>query len=177
MAQTYVQYDKENGNFLGTIVCEPYYAAQDERENGYGLLPVAKDPLVRGFENGVPQFTIDWDLMRETAYKIVDERAEAYCLQYVTAGQTQMMRYKQKEEEARKWTADNNAAAPLLTAEANATNVPLADLVAQVLEMADAWVAIMARVESKRICAKQQIATSTNVLQMVYFANVSFEEE
>ena len=175
MTQNYVQYDLIDGTYRGSVFCSPVQA-QEQLNEGVGMIAVSANPLTTSTVDGVPTITMNWDVIRNSVATNIDAQAEAFCQSYVTPGETQMIRYSRKEAEARAWLTDNNSLTPMLTMEAAATGVSVSTLADTVIQLADQWTAVMASVESKRIGAKQQLAGLTNIAEMAAVANINWSE-
>ncbi len=104
----------------------------------------------------------------------IDAEAEGMRALFITPGSGQALTYIRKEAEARAYVADNGASTPLLTAEASATGVTVADLAATVIASADQWTAIGAQIEALRIGAKQGLSQAANLLEIAQAAAVDW---
>lgn len=103
---------------------------------------------------------IDWDALsiidditplRTAKVAAVCDRAETLRGQYITMGSGQALTYQRKEAEARAWTEGADMAAyPMLAAECASTGMAIADLVALVIQQADAWLVIGSAIEAAR---------------------------
>lgn len=142
----------------------PLARVTQDASDDHGLieiaLPIGFDPqkswVVQG-EALVPNLAP----IKAAALAKIDREAEAFCASFVTPGDTQMMRYKRKEEQARAWLADNDAPVPMLEAEAAGTGTTVAALVSVVIGLADQWNAIMDAVEAARLSAKTAASAAT----------------
>jgi BioD-like phosphotransacetylase family protein len=118
---------------------------------------------------------VDLGPVKEAMYTKIDEAAEAFCLQFMTAGYTQAIRYLEKKEEATQWiTGSDPADFPFLAAEAAATDVSIDDLVVTIKQTSAAWKALGAAVEGARMGAKKAIAASDNIAEMALLAHVDW---
>jgi len=90
----------------------------------------------------------------------IDEAAGAFRQHFITDVPGQELTYLRKEAEARDQTSGGAGPWPMLEAEAAATNKTLAELAAEVVARADAWVALGAKIEAARQGAKQAVAAS-----------------
>ncbi len=79
-----------------------------------------------------------------------------------------------REAEARAWSLDNDTTTPFLSAEAAARGVTIADLAAEVIQLADAWVAIGAAIEGLRMGAKAAVGRATNLGAIVAAGKVDW---
>ena len=81
----------------------------------------------------------------------VNEAAEALRGRFLTAGSGQAMTYLRKEDEARRFDPEADAADyPFLAAEAASTGATLVDTAALVLAQANAWATLGAAIEAYR---------------------------
>ncbi|WP_051272990.1 hypothetical protein [Sphingomonas phyllosphaerae] len=141
-------------------------AAQQQLPDGTAIIAVP--------QKVVAQPEIDLAALRAACIYSVDVEAEAARGRFLTAGSGQAMTYTRKETEARAWTADNSIATPFLSAEANARGLTLADLIAEVIGQADAWVTIGAAIEARRMGAKAAIAAAATFGGIVAARNIDW---
>lgn len=91
------------------------------------------------------------DAAKASALAQVNAAAEALRARFLTAGSGQAMTYLRKEDEARRFDAEGDAADyPFLSAEAASTGATLADTAALVLAQANAWATLGAAIEGHR---------------------------
>lgn len=107
-------------------------------------------------------FVFDGTALVAAAHAAIDAQAEAVRARFITNEPGQVGTYLQKEAEARAWLADNSATVPVLAGEAAALDMPLADLVAQVLAAATAWAVINGKIEGARRAAKMAASGATD---------------
>jgi len=100
--------------------------------------------------------------------------AELIRQRILTPGAGQAMTYQRKEAEARAWSIDNDTTTPFLTAEAGAREMTIADLAAEIIELADAWVAIGAAIEGLRMGAKAAVGRAANLGAIVAAGKVDW---
>ncbi|RXR28962.1 hypothetical protein [Sphingobium fluviale] len=131
--------------------------------------------ITREIVNGSTVLSLDLTLLRPALYARIDAEAEAFCKDFVTPGETQMVRYQRKEAQARAYLADSNASVPMLEAEAAATGVIVATLAATVVAIADAWGGIMDVVEGARIGAKKAVLDAATAPEAVLAAQVDWQ--
>lgn len=118
---------------------------------------------------------IDLEPLKAALIAAIDDRAEALRARFLTPGSGQAMTYLRKEAEARAWTEGADPAAfPFLSTEAAATGVTPADLVAEVLILANGWVAIGSQLDAIRIKAKQDVREAANLLAILAAGNVDW---
>lgn len=116
------------------------------------------------------------DRLKLIAGARVDEEADQFCLQFVSGGVTQSMRYQQKLAEAKAWQPGSNPAGfPFLALEAAATGQTIDALVATVLAKAAEWLIISAKVEAARMKAKTEIAAAQNAAQIHAASQVDWQ--
>ena len=118
--------------------------------------------------------TIDLDVIRSASLTGIDAQAELVRQSILTPGAGQAMTYQRKEAEARAWSLDNDTATPFLSAEAGAREMTIADLAVEVIQLADAWVAIGAAIEGLRMGAKAAIGRATNLGAIVAAGKVDW---
>jgi hypothetical protein len=124
--------------------------------------------------DGDDTITADLGPLKIQAQARIDREAEAFCQTFVTPGETQMMRYKRKEDVARAWLADNETPVPGLQIEAAAMGVTVAELVSLILGLADQWNWIMDLVDAARVAAKTGVAAATTVADIAVAASVDW---
>jgi hypothetical protein len=117
---------------------------------------------------------VDLDVMRAMLAAEIDRQAEAVRQRFLTPGAGQAMTYQRKEAEARAWLADSTVATPFLSAEATARGMEIADLAAEVVQLADAWTEIGAAIEGVRMGAKAAVGTAATLGGMVAAAQVDW---
>jgi len=127
----------------------------------------------------VPQAAIvgaalDLVVLRDTAAASIDAQAELVRQSILTPGAGQAMTYQRKEAEARAWSLYNDTATPFLSAEASARGMTIADLAAEIIELADAWVAIGAAIEGLRMGAKAAVGRAANLGAIVAAGKVDW---
>ena len=118
--------------------------------------------------------TLDLDVLRNTAAAGIDAQAEVIRQSILTPGAGQAMTYQRKEAEARAWSLDNNTATPFLSAEAGAREMTIADLAAEIIQLADAWVAVGATIEGLRMGAKAAVSRAANLGAIVAAGRVDW---
>ena len=118
--------------------------------------------------------TLDLDVLRETAAASIDAQAEAMRQSILTPGAGQAMTYQRKEAEARAWSLDNDTITPFLSAEAGARGLTIADLAAEIIQLADAWVAVGAAIEGLRMGAKAAVRRAANLGAIVAAGTVDW---
>ena len=141
-------------------------AAQQQFPEGMGMVMVPAQ-VVRA-----P--TLDLDALRDASAVKVDAEAEVIRQGVLTPGAGQAMTYQRKEAEARAWLIDNDTTTPFLTAEASARGMTIADLAAEIIQLADAWVAIGAAIEGLRMGAKAAVGRAANLGEIVAASKVDW---
>ncbi len=114
---------------------------------------------------------------RAEAVSKVDRSAEAYRLNFITAGDGQAMAYQQKLAEARAKVADPSIAdneIPHITAEAEATGMSKAEKAEEIIATFAAWQNISAAIEGKRMATKKAIAEADTAEAINAAANVNW---
>lgn len=119
---------------------------------------------------------IDLNILRAYLARTIDAEAELIRKSFLTPGEGQAMTYQRKEAEARSWVADNTAATPFLDAEAPARGMTIAELAAEVIQLADAWVVIGSAIEGLRMGAKTTIAASVTLEAVLLAATVDWRK-
>jgi len=113
--------------------------------------------------------------VREYVKSQIDASADAFCLQFVTPGTTQAMRYQQKLAEAKAWVPGANIDDfAMLKAECLATGQQVEDLVSSVLAKAAEWLYIGAAVEGARMAAKASVDAAQTVAEIHQASQVNW---
>ncbi|TCP30685.1 hypothetical protein [Sphingomonas sp. BK235] len=152
MAEFWVIYDPIDGNERWRGSGPAGASALQEIPEGLSLAVVPME-VVRTAQ-------LDLEVLRTFACRKVDQSAEALRMRFLTPGAGQAITYTRKEAEARAWSIDNSVAVPFLTREAAARSMTLADLAAEVISQADAWVMVGAEIEGMRMGAKTSVAAA-----------------
>jgi len=118
--------------------------------------------------------TIELDVIRSASLTGIDAQAELVRQSILTPGAGQAMTYQRKEAEARAWSIDNDTTTPFLSAEADARGMTIADLAAEVIQLADAWVAIGAAIEGLRMGAKAAVGRAASLGAIVAAGKVDW---
>jgi len=156
MAEYFIVYSASAGTELWRGQCQDGQADRQVLPEGAALLKVSAAAM-----GTVP---VDLDIIRDDQRAIVDAAADTFCLQFVTPGVTQSMRYQEKLAEAKAWTTGADPTHfPFLALEAQATDVTIDALAATVLAKAAEWLQIGAKVEAARMAAKREISLATTV--------------
>lgn len=119
---------------------------------------------------------IDLDVLRPYLARTIDAEAEMLRKGFLTPGEGQAMTYQRKEAEARAWVVDNSVATPFLNAEAPARGMTLAELAAEVIQLADAWVVIGSAIEGLRMGAKSAMARAETLEAVLIAATVDWSK-
>ena len=98
------------------------------------------------------------EAVRAASAAAVDAAAESARLRFITPGAGQAMVYQQKAAEARAILAGGDGPFPHLQAEVGITAPSLAEVAAVVMAMENAWLAVSAAIEAKRLAGKRDIA-------------------
>ncbi|HEX7856085.1 MAG TPA: hypothetical protein VF503_20585 [Sphingobium sp.] len=171
MQNIYVQFDRITGEFRGCVTCTANQAAQQSGDGTLDLLLVPTPPLSFGDDG---HSVINWDIIRSGVAEIIDQSADTFCAQFITTGSTQRVRYDFKAEEARAFQANSDTSVPILAGEAALKGISVADLAASVLAKVDEEKQVAALVEPKRTFAKEQLASLTNIRDMVALAQIDW---
>lgn len=108
--------------------------------------------------------TMDVPALKAAAKRAVDDAAEQRRLVFITPGSGQAMVYTAKQEEARRYNAEQPAdltGYPLLAAEVGISAPTAADLVALWLSMETLWLTTAAAIEAARFTGKNAIDAAT----------------
>ena len=141
-------------------------AAQQQLPEGLGVVIVPQAALVGAM--------LDLSVLRDTAAANIDAQAEAVRQSILTPGAGQAMTYQRKEAEARAWSLNNDTTTPFLSAEADARGMTIADLAAEVIQLADAWVATGATIEGLRMGAKAAVGRAATLGAIVAAGKVDW---
>lgn len=117
---------------------------------------------------------LDLDILRSTAKAQIDAQAELVRQDFLTPGAGQALTYQRKEAEAREWLADQRTSVPFLSAEAAARRLPLADVAAEVVRLADRWTQAGAEIEGRRMHAKTALAEAKTLGAIVQASKVDW---
>ncbi len=162
----WIVYDLETGDerWRGSGVAGS--AALQEVPDDLGVVIVPQAAIVGA--------ALDLDVLRDTAAASIDAQAEVIRQSILTPGAGQAMTYQRKEAEARAWSLDSDTTTPFLSAEASARGMTIADLAAEIITLADAWVAIGAAIEGLRMGAKAAVGRAANLGAIVVAGKVDW---
>ncbi|WP_428527174.1 hypothetical protein [Roseibium sp.] len=82
---------------------------------------------------------------------------------WITPGDGKAMVYREKYAEAKAYQADATAECPMLSVEAAARGIPLADMVQIVLDASNGWVTAAAQIEALTVTANAAIEAAGSV--------------
>lgn len=117
----------------------------------------------------------DMALVVDHLHRVIDAEAEEVRSRFITPGSGQAITYMEKRLEAEAWADDPGATVPILTAEATALGVPLADVVAEVLGAVTIWKTAAALIEGTRRGAKMAVTgASGNLADMQAAAQIDW---
>ncbi|TZG24113.1 hypothetical protein [Sphingomonas montanisoli] len=163
----YILYHLESGALLqcGGPVLESEVARQAPPDRPWGAVAVDEDALiVEEDEAGVPRASINMVAVRRSSIDRINAGAVAELARHLTPGMAGT--YAAKLAEAEALSADPDAAAPMLRAEADASGQSLADVAAAVIQRAQECQQIRAAIEAARQQAKAA-ALAGNIPAMV----------
>jgi hypothetical protein len=106
---------------------------------------------------------------------LIDAGADKVRSMFITNTPGQMATYLEKEAEARRILAGDDAATVFLSAEAAAIGISVADLAAEVVAQADMWRPIGARIEAARRKAKIGVASAPNLGALAQAAKIDWQ--
>ncbi|WEZ84571.1 hypothetical protein P6U16_08355 [Rhizobium sp. 32-5/1] len=153
--------------------------AEDHYVDTAAAMPGTPDNVASWFARWEPaDAPIDIDKLRAEAAIKVDRGAEAYRLNFITAGAGQVMAYQQKLSEAEAFLADANIdedTIPHIVAEAAMDGVSLADKATEIVSVFHAWQAVSAGIEAKRLGAKKAIGIATTKSEIDTAAAVNWQ--
>ena len=150
--------------------------SQELAERGYDVVEVVPPPALGDNQAyGEPELVQDggrWKLVtplvaiaeapieavRAASAAAVDAAAESARLRFITPGAGQAMVYQQKAAEARAILAGGDGPFPHLLAEVGITAPTLDEVANVVMAMENAWLAVSAAIEAKRLAGKRDIA-------------------
>jgi len=154
----YVVFDKQSGDLKWRGQGPEGCAAIQVLEDGLAAMVVPQEAL-RGAD-------LDLDLIKSLTAKQVDGAAEAFRLHFVSDGAGQMLTYQYKAAEAAAYLMDSSAPVPFLAAEAEARNMTIADLAAEVAARVAQWTLIGSRIEGLRMGAKAALIAAANLAEI-----------
>ena len=105
----------------------------------------------------------------------IDSQAEQVRAKFVTPGAGQAMTYMQKQAEAEAYLSDSAAPTPILTEEAEAMGITVAELAAEVHANSVAWRAVGGKIEGARRAAKRAAAGAANAADMWTCAQIDWQ--
>lgn len=157
--------------------CGAESEAQAVEQFGGGLVAVPIDRAVDPFKDhwDGEQWVTTCAVLDPILHAKVDEEAGEIRKRYLTTVPGQEMTYLRKEQEARAFMLDPEGSYPFLQAEAQATNVTVAELAAVVLANADIWGEIGAAIEGLRMGAKTAITAATTAADKNAAATVDWD--
>lgn len=139
--------------------------AEDAMVENAGAIPEMPSSVSQWMANWVPEVVeVDLDKLRSGAVAKVDRAAEVYRLNFITAGDGQVMAYQQKLAEAEAYienTSIDETEIPHIVREAAMDTVSLADKATEIVSVFRAWKAVSAGIEAKRLGAKKVIHAAT----------------
>lgn len=135
-------------------------ALQADRHAGLAVIE-ADGPTIL---EGMPSQALYLEAVKVAAAAIVDNQAEQLLSLYLAPGRGVEALHAMKEAEARSIVAGEPGGLGLLTAEAEALGLPIADLARQVLAKAETDRSGMTSIEIRRRTAKVAIAAADSVL-------------
>ena len=162
----FVVYDVATGAVLRTGVCPPEQV-QFQAQPGEGVIEAAPGVVAVAEVNLGP--------VRESICADIDREAEAQRGRFLTPGAGQAAVYQRKEFEARSYCPGWAGPHPLLTAEAEATGKPIAEVAAEIVERADAWLDVAAKIEGARLKAKADVRAADGIPAMREAAAIDWE--
>ena len=162
----WIVYDLESGDERWRGSGSVGSAAQQQLPEDLGVVIVPQAAIVGA--------ALDLGVLRDTAAASIDAQAEGVRQSILTPGAGQAMTYQRKEAEARAWSLHNDTATPFLSAEAGARGMTIAELAAEIIELADAWVAIGAAIEGLRMGAKAAVGRAANLGAIVAAGKVDW---
>lgn len=150
----FIVYSPSTGAVLRSGICND---ADFEQQAGEG------EAVIEAGADSIVVAEVNLDPVRRTLYAKIDAQAETVRSLFITPGSGQAITYLRKEQEAAAYLADPNASTPILTAEAQAVGVTVAELAAEVSQNAQAWAVIGAKIEAARRGAKVAVETAPNI--------------
>lgn len=162
----FIIYDRASGRELWRGGGQPGSAELVELPEGAAIVVVPREV--------VQSPDLDLVVLKAAIVRQIDSNAEQVRQLYLTPGAGQAMTYQRKESEARAWLADNSVAVPFLVAEAQARNMDVSDLAAEVIVMADAWIVTGAAIEARRMGAKAAVQVAGTLGAIVAAAKVDW---
>lgn len=174
----FIVYDRVTGAILraGGPVSPAEVGLQAVADRNEAVLAAGPDALVTvETAPGVHSATINVASVKAGLCDAIDVAAGAARLAHITAIPGQEETYRRKEAEARGWRREAPAgSAPFLEREASLSGLTLADLVAEVLTIADAWEGLAVEIEACRMSAKRAVMAATDIITMVDAAAIDW---
>jgi len=149
----------------------------------FGWLPVEKEVIREGYElstdatydEGNAKFVyravpVDLAVLMADSEMAIDKAASQACERYISTGVGQDMRYLAKYGQAFEYTAQevpSDDDYPMLSVEAEACGMTVAEKAAEIIAIYDQWTALAGQVEALRIGGKKAIRAMDNVDDVV----------
>jgi hypothetical protein len=156
VTEYYVVYDIETGQAVSRGEGPAGVAALQQLEEGMATMVVPRQAVQRKGE-------VNLDAIRISFAASVDQDAGRVRSMFITDAPGQMETYVRKEAEARRVLAGDVTPTLFLATEAAAIGQDLHSLAQEVVDQADAWQPLAARIEAARRASKEQLATATNL--------------
>ena len=119
--------------------------------------------------------TINLDVIKADQSRNVDLQAGAVRSLYYTNVPGQSQIYEKKEAEARSYSKGASPADfPFMSAEASLRGVPVDEVQAEIMAQVNLLTPLAAAVESHRVVAKRNVATATNIKEIVEAATIDW---
>lgn len=165
----FIVYNRTTGHVLRSGVCQ-------DQDLFNQVIPGNDEAVMETTGDAVVVAEIDLTPVREALHAKIDAEAEQVRLRFITPGAGQAISYLWKAQEARDFLANASIPTPLLSVEAQALGLSVADLAAQVYASTQAWLTVGAKIEAARRVAKIAVSNGTNVAEMHAASNVDWDE-
>lgn len=165
MAKHFIVYNQQTGAVLRSGVCQ---------DNDFLLQAQDGEGVIEATAEAITVVEVNLQPVKTALCARVNADAEEVRSQFITMGSGQAMTYLMKHQEAVAFAADPNASVPMLSAEAQALGLT----VAQVAEMVSAafalWTVIGSAIEAARRQANVEIMAADNLLAMNSAATINW---
>ncbi len=140
-------------------------------------LPAGFDPRIHRWDADASAFTVDWRAVEAELHAKIDGEAGAVRMRFITDIPGQQVTYSMKEAEANRWVPGVSSLLdfPYLSAEAQAKNISVDQLVAVVQAYSAQWHQLNALIEATRTAAKDAVLGAETLAAKEAAATIDWE--
>lgn len=154
--EAYAIYAEATGELITATLGYEGSSQSQPLEDGWAVLVIPKQALR-------PLGQVDLDTVKASYAGSIDADADKVRSMFITNTPGQMATYLEKEQEARRVLAGDATPTVFLAAEAAALGTTVPQLAQEVVDQADQWRPIGARIEAARRKAKVDVAQAENL--------------